>query len=142
MMDSNHVLDLLGNLITQLKGYAARLPAVVHLNMLPGGLKPKPEAVETYEQTLSRFRGQAGGTPYRRLTPLFMDSLEAFEAGNLLGTVQPLLAVLDHLEQMARDKDILMSPADTKRMAEYRAHLHKILPGNEPELEGAGKGMV
>jgi hypothetical protein len=141
-MESSHVLDLLGNLITQLKGYAVTLPAVVHLNVLPGGLRPKPEAVETYEQTLSRFRGQAGGTPYRRLTPLFMDSLEAFEAGNLLGTVQPILAVLDHLEQMVRDKDIAMSPTETKRMAEYRISLHKILPGNEPELEGAGKGLV
>jgi hypothetical protein len=141
-MESSHVLDLLGNLITQLKGYAVTLPAVVHLNVLPGGLRPKPEAVETYEQTLSRFRGQTGGTPYRRLTTFFMDSLEAFEAGNLLGTVQPLLAVLDHLEQMARDRDITMSPIETKRMAEYRTNLHKILPGNEPELEGAGKGMV
>ena len=141
-MESSHVLDLLGNLITQLKGYAVTLPAVVHLNVLPGGLRPKPEAVETCEQTLSRFRGQAGGTPYRRLTPLFMDSLEAFEAGNLLGTVQPILAVLDHLEQMVRDKDIALSPTETKRMAEYRISLHKILPGNEPELEGAGKGLV
>ncbi|MGE3153412.1 MAG: hypothetical protein AB7G48_04395 [Nitrospiraceae bacterium] len=141
-MESSHVLDLLGSLITQLKGYAVSLPAVVHLGALPGGVRPKPEAVDVYEQTLSRFRGQAGGTPYRRLTPLFMDSLEAFEAGNLLGTVQPLLAVLDHLDRMARDKDIAMLPAEMKRMAEYRVHLHKILPGNEPELEGAGKGMV
>lgn len=140
-MESSHVLDLLGNLITQLKGYAAALPVVVHLKVLPGGLRPKLEAVETYEQTLSRFRGQTGGTPYRRLTPLFMDSLEAFEAGNLLGTVQPLLAVLDHLEQMVREKDIAMAPTETKRIAEYRTNLHKILPGNEPELEGAGKGM-
>jgi hypothetical protein len=141
-MELTHVLDTLGNVITQLKGYAVALPAVVHLRTIPGGLRPKPEAVETYEQTLSRFREKAGGTPYRRLTTFLLDSLEAFEAGNVLGTAQPLLAILDHLEQMVRDKEIAMSPAETKRIAEYRTSLHKILPGNEPELEGAGRGLT
>jgi hypothetical protein len=28
-----------------------------------------------------------------------------------------------------------------KRLKEYRAALHKVLPGNKPELDGAGGGM-
>jgi len=67
--------------------------------------------------------------------------LEAFEAGNVLGSVQPLLAVLDQVDRMQRDQDISMSPAEEKRMGAYRAALNKILPGSQPELEGAGRGM-
>ena len=70
-----------------------------------------------------------------------IESLEAFEVGNVLGTVQPLLAVLDQVDRMQRDKDISMSPTEEKRMGEYRAALIKILPGSQPELEGAGRGM-
>jgi hypothetical protein len=49
--------------------------------------------------------------------------------------------VLDHLESLHRDKEITATAAEEKRMAEYRTALTKILPGNQPELEGAGKGM-
>jgi hypothetical protein len=42
---------------------------------------------------------------------------------------------------MQRDKDVNMSPVEEKRMSEYRAALIKILPGSQPELEGAGRGM-
>jgi hypothetical protein len=59
----------------------------------------------------------------------------------VLGTVQPLMAVLDQVERMQRDKEIKVSQAEEKRMGEYRAALIKILPGNQPELEGAGRGM-
>jgi len=30
---------------------------------------------------------------------------------------------------------------DEKRTIEYRSALNKILPGNKPELDGAGRGM-
>jgi hypothetical protein len=70
-----------------------------------------------------------------------VSSLEAFEIGNLLGTVQPLLSVLDHLERMQRDHEIEIGRIDDKRLTEYRAALHKILPGNQPELDGAGGGL-
>jgi hypothetical protein len=70
-----------------------------------------------------------------------VSSLEAFEIGNLLGAVQPLLSVLDHLERMQRDKEIEMGQVDEKRVNEYRAALHKVLPGNKPELDGAGGGL-
>ncbi len=140
-METSQVLDVMGTLVTQLKGYTAKLPPVVHLGALPGGLRPKPEAVDVFEQTVSRLRTQVGASPFRRLIDLFMDALEAFEAGKVLATVQPLLAVLDYLDQMYREKEIAVTGADAKRMGEYRTGLNKMLPGNQPELEGAGKGL-
>lgn len=135
------VLDTMGGLVAQLKNYAAKLPPIVHLSAVPTGVKPKIEAVEEYEEIVSRFRSQSAGSPYRGLNELFVESLEAFEVGRLLGSVHPLLSVLDHLERMQRDKEIEARRIDEKRTSEYRSTLNKILPGNEPELEGAGRGM-
>jgi hypothetical protein len=140
-MQIGDVLDVVGGLTSQLKIYAAKLPAIVHLSVVPTGIKPKPEAVEDYEVIVSRFRNQSAGTAYKSLNEAFVESLEAFEVGKLLGSVQPLLAVLDHLERMQRDQEITADQADTRRIAEYRAGLHKILPGNKPELDGAGRGL-
>jgi len=138
-MQTGEVLDVIGGLSSQLKAYAAKLPAIVHLTVVPTGIKPKPEAVDDYEVIVSRFRNQSAGTAYKGLNEAFVESLEAFEVGKLLGSVQPLLAVLDHLERMERDQEITADQADTRRIAEYRAGLHKILPGNKPELDGAGR---
>lgn len=140
-METSQVLDTVGTLIMHLKGYTAKLPPVVHLAAVPGGLRPKPESVDVFEQALSKFRSQAGTSPFKRLIDLFTDALEAFEMGKVLATVQPILAVLDHVEQMQRDKDIVVTEPDRKRLAEYRTNLNKILPGNQPELEGAGRGL-
>jgi hypothetical protein len=140
-METSAVLDLLGSLISQLKNYAARLPPVVHLTVVPSGIKPQPEAVDAFEQTLSRFREQSGRTVFKGLQDLLIESLEAFEVGNLLGAVQPLLAVLDQIDRMRRDKEIPVAPTEQKRIGEYRVVLHKILPGSQPELEGAGRGL-
>lgn len=140
-MHTAEFLDALGALVSQLKSYAGKLPPIVHLAAVPTGVKPKLEAVEDYEEVVSRFRHQAAGTAYKGLNEPVIESLEAFEVGNLLGAVQPLLAVLDHLERMQRDKEIEVGRIDEKRLSEYRAALHKILPGNKPELDGAGRGM-
>lgn len=140
-MQTADALDAIGGLASQLKVYAAKLPPIVHLTAVPTGVKPKLEAVDDYEDIVSRFRGQSAGTPYKGLNESFVASLEAFEVGNLLGSVQPLLAVLDHLERMQRDKEIEVGRIDEKRLVEYRTALHKILPGNKPELDGAGRGM-
>jgi hypothetical protein len=140
-MQTGDVLDAIGGLSSQLKAYAAKLPAIVHLTVVPTGIKPKPEAVDEYEAIVSRFRHQSAATAYKGLNDAFVDSLEAFEVGKLLGSVQPLLAVLDHLERMQRDKEISADQTDARRIAEYRAGLHKILPGNKPELDGAGRGL-
>ena len=140
-MQTADVLDAMGGLVAHLKMYAAKLPPIVHLSAVPTGVKPKLEAVEEYEEIVSRFRSQSAGTPYRGLNELFVESLEAFEVGRLLGSVQPLLSVLDHLERMQRDKEIEIGRIDEKRTGEYRSTLNKILPGNKPELDGAGRGM-
>lgn len=140
-MRTADVLDAIGALTAQTKCYAAKLPPIVHLTAVPTGVKPQFEAIEEYEDIVSRFRNQAAATVYKSLKEPFIESLEAFEVGNLIGAVQPLLAVLDHLEQMRRDKEIEVGRLDEKRFAEYRMALHKILPGNKPELDGAGRGM-
>ncbi|HJT22165.1 MAG TPA: hypothetical protein VJ746_16960 [Nitrospira sp.] len=140
-METQDVLDAIGGLTSQLKSYAAKLPAIVPLTTVPTGIKPKLEAVEEYETIVSRFRHYSAGTAYKYLNDSLVESLEAFEVGKLLGSIQPLLAVLDHLERMQRDKEIGVKLADEKRIAEYRAALHKILPGNKPELDGAGRGL-
>ena len=140
-MTCHEVLDILGNLISALRAFGSKLPPVIHLASLPGGIKPTPELIDTYETTISRFRDHSGKSLYRRLNDQFLTSLEAFEAGNLLGATQPLLAVLDQVEAMQHDHEITVMPREAKRMAEYRAALNKILPGNQPELEGAGRGM-
>ncbi|MBU6433651.1 MAG: hypothetical protein KGS09_01015 [Nitrospirae bacterium] len=140
-MQTGDVLDAIGGLVAQLKIYAAKLPPIVHLSTVPTGVKPKFEAVEEYEEIVSRFRSQSAGTPYKGLNELFVESLEAFEVGRLLGSVQPLLSALDHLERMQRDKEIEIGRIDEKRTGEYRSALNKILPGNKPELDGAGRGL-
>ncbi len=140
-MQTADVLDAMGGLVAQLKNYAAKLPPIVHLSVVPTGVKPTLEAVEEYEQIVSRFRSQSAVTLYKTLNELFVESLEAFEVGRLLGSVHPLLSVLDHLERMQRDKEIDVGRIDEKRTAEYRSVLNRILPGNKPELDGAGRGL-
>lgn len=141
-MTCGDVLETVATLVAALKTYVAKLPAVVYLSMVPGGVKPTPEAVEAYEKAVSRFREQSGASVYRKLSDLFIESLEAFEGGRVLGAIQPLLMSLDHLERMANDKEIKVTPADEKRISEYRSALNKLLPGHDPELKGAGRGMT
>ncbi len=140
-MQTADVLDAVGGLVAQLKIYAAKLPPIIHLSAVPTGVKPKFEAVEEYEEIVSRFRSQSAGTSYKGLNELFVESLEAFEVGRLFGSVQPLLSVLDQLELMQRDEEIEVGRLDEKRTGEYRSALNKILHGNTPEMAGAGRGM-
>jgi len=140
-MQTADILDVIGGLTSQLKAYAAKLPPIVHLSAVPTGVKPALDAIEGYEDIVTRIRMQSAGTPYKSLNDSFIESLESFETGKLLGAVQPLLAILDHLERMQRDKEIEVGRIDEKRFGEYRAALRKILPGNKPELDGAGRGM-
>jgi hypothetical protein len=140
-MQTAEVLEAMGGLVAQLKIYATKLPPIVHLSAVPTGVRPTFEAVEEYEEIVSRFRSRSAGTSFKGLSELFVESLEAFEVGRLLGSVHPLLSVLDHLERMQRDKEIEIGRIDEKRTGEYRSTLNKILPGNKPELDGAGRGM-
>ncbi len=140
-MEMTQVLDTVGSLVAQLKTYSAKVPTVVFLQAVPGGLKPTPEAVEAFEETISRFRQQATASQYRRLTEILVETLEAFETGAVLSAVQDLLMALDQVERMQRELASKMSTSDETRLKEYRTALHKILPGKDPELKGAGRGM-
>ncbi|MBI4402100.1 MAG: hypothetical protein HY581_10775 [Nitrospirae bacterium] len=140
-METSEALDVIGNLVSALKAYTAKLPAVMPLSVMPGGFKPAPETVMVYEQAVYRFRSQAGSSAFRRLNDLLIESLEAFESGWVLKSAQPLLLSLDLIELMQREKAITMTAAEAGRLREYRSALHRLLPGNQPELEGAGKGL-
>lgn len=140
-MEMTQVLDTVGSLIAQVKTYSAKVPTVVFLQAVPGGLKPTLEAVEAFEETISRFRQQATASQYRRLSEILVETLEAFETGAVLSAVQALLMALDQAELMQREHAIKASPADEARLKEYRTALHRILPGKDPELKGAGRGM-
>ncbi len=135
------VLDAIGGLTAHIKTYAAKLPPIVHLTAVPSGVKPSLEVVDGYEAIVSRMRTESAGTPYKGLHESFISSLEAFEVGNLLGSVQPLLSVLDQVERMQRDQEIQVGRNDEKRLKDYRTSLRKVLPGNKPELDGAGGGL-
>jgi hypothetical protein len=134
------VLDAIGGLTAHVKSYAATLPSIVHLKAVPSGVKPAAEAMDSYEVIVTRTQRQSAGTPYRGLNESLVCSLEAFEQGNLIGTVQALLIVIDQLERMQRDQEIEVGRADEKRLTEYRAALRKVLPGNQPELAETGRG--
>jgi hypothetical protein len=138
-MQTADLLDTIGGLTSRLKIYAAKLPPVVHLTAVPTGIKPQFEAIEEYEDLVSRIRMQSAGTPYKTLNDSLLESLEAFEAGRLLGAIQPLLALLDQLERMKLDQEIEVGRIDEKRIQEYRSVLRKIMPGNKPELEETGR---
>lgn len=135
------VLDAIGGLTAHVKAYASTLPSVVHLKAVPSGVKPSVGAIDSYEMIVSRTQGQSAGTPYKALNESLVCSLEAFEQGNLIGTVQALLAVIDQLERMQRDEEIEVGRVDEKRLTEYRVALRKVLPGNQPELDGAGGSL-
>ena len=140
MLTAN-VLDAIGGLTVHIKAYASKLPPIVHLTAVPTGVKPSFDAVDEYETIVSRVRSESAGTPYKGLNESIVSSLEAFEIGNLIGTVQPLLSVLDHLERMQRDQEIEVGRIDEQRLKDYRIALRKVLPGNKPELDGAGGSM-
>ena len=137
-MRTADLLDAIGGLTSQLKMYAGKLPPIVHLAAVPTGVKPQLEVIEAYEDLVSRIRTQNAGTPYKILNDSLIESLEGFEAGRLLGAVQPLLALLDHLERMKRDNEIEVGRGDEKRIEEYRTVLRRIMPGNKPELDDSG----
>jgi len=140
-VETGDALEVVGVLVSQLKLYSSKLPAVVPFSVVPGGYKPSTEAVAAYEQAVSRFREQAGASAFRRLCDSLVESLEAFEAGWVLKAVQSLLLSLDLLEHMQGEQAIRLAPAEEGRLREYRSSLQKILPGKNPELEGAGKGL-
>ena len=101
-LQPGQVVDTLGELISSLSAFAAKIPAASRIS-LPGGVKPTEEAVEAYENIVYRFRDRAG-TTYKPLPPLFVESLEAFEAGKVFDAVPPLLQCVEKLVDLHNRK--------------------------------------
>jgi len=133
-LEPGQVLDTLGELIASLGAFAAKVPATSQMS-LPGGLRPTPEAVEGYEDTVYRFRDRAGLT-YKPLPPLFVESLEAFEAGKVFDAVPPLLQCVEQLVDLHNQETIKFTPDQQQRLREYHRRLEKIVPeATQSELD-------
>ena len=125
-LEPGQVLDALGELIASLGAFAAKVPAASHMS-LPGGLRPTPEAVEAYEDTVYRFRDRAG-TTYKPLPPLFVESLEALEAGKVFNAVPPLLQCVEKLVELHNQETIKFTSDQQQRMRDYHRRLEKFVP--------------
>jgi hypothetical protein len=125
-LQPGQVVDTLGELIASLAAFAAKVPAASRMT-LPGGIKPAEEAVEVYEEIVYRFRDRVGAT-YKPIPPLFVESLEAFEAGKVFDAVPPLLQCLEHLVDLHNQEIIKFSPDQQQRMRDYHLRLEKIVP--------------
>jgi hypothetical protein len=125
-LQPGQVVDTLGELIASLAAFAAKVPAASRMT-LPGGIKPAEEAVEVYEEIVYRFRDRVGAT-YKPIPPLFVESLEAFEAGKVFDAVPPLLQCLEHLVDLHNQEIIKFSPDQQQRMRDYHRRLEKIVP--------------
>ena len=133
-IEPSQVLDSLGELIAALSVFASKVPAKSFM-AIPGGIRPTLEAVETYENMVYRFRDKAGLT-YKGLNGLFIESLEAFEAGRVFDAVPPLLQSIEHLVELHKEEKISFTSAEQERIREFRRRLDKILPdANKPEID-------
>ena len=125
-LQPGQVVDTLGELLSSLSAFAAKIPAASRMT-LPGGVKPTEEAVEAYEKIVYRFRDHAGVT-YKPLPPLFVESLEAFEAGKVFDAVPPLLQCVEKLVDLHNQETIKFTPEQQQRMRDYHRRLEKIVP--------------
>ena len=125
-LQPGQVVDTLGELISSLSAFAKKIPAASRM-ALPGGVKPTEEAVEAYEDVVYRFRDRAG-TTYKPLPPLFVESLEAFEAGKVFDAVPPLLQSVEQLVDLHNQDTINFTQEQQQRMRDYHRRLEKIVP--------------
>ncbi len=125
-LQPGQVVDTLGELISSLSAFAKKIPAASRM-ALPGGVKPTEEAVEAYEDVVYRFRDRAGAT-YKPLPPLFVESLEAFEAGKVFDAVPPLLQCVEQLVDLHNQDTINFTQEQQQRMRDYHTRLEKIVP--------------
>jgi hypothetical protein len=125
-LQPGQVVDTLGELISSVAAFAAKVPAASRM-ILPGGVRPAEEAVEKYEDIVYRFRDRAG-TMYKPIPPLFVKSLEAFEAGKVFDAVPPLLQCVEQLVDLHNQETIKFTPEQQQRMRDYHRRLEKIVP--------------
>ena len=133
-IEPSQVIDSLGELVAALATFAAKVPAQSFMT-IPGGIRPTEEAVESYEDTVYRFRDRAGVT-YKSLSPLFIDSLEAFEAGKVFDAVPPLQQSVEQIVELHKEGKVEFNQSDQQRIRDLYHRLHKLFPeANKPEVE-------
>lgn len=134
-IEPSQVVDTLGELIAALAAFAAKVPAQSFMAM-PGGIRPSPETVETYEEIVYRFRDRAGKSVFKTLNTYFLDSLEAFEAGRVFDAVPPLQQAVEQLVEFHKEETVKFSSDEQNRIRELKRRLEKILPeAHKPEIE-------
>ena len=133
-MNTDQALDIIGNIIATLTTFSAKIPAQSFM-VQPGGIRPTPEAVEAYEDAVYRFRDGAGMT-YKGMTPFLIESLEAFETGQVFHVVSPLLQALEQLTEIHKGGKVSISEREQSRLLEFLRRLHKIFPdATKPEVD-------
>ncbi len=133
-MQPSQVIDTLGELIDGLTAFAAKVPAQ-SIIALPGGVRPTEEAVESYEDIVYRFRDRAGVT-FKALPPLFVNSLEAFEAGRVFDAVPPLKQAVEILVEAHKEEKVTFNKPEEGRIRDLYHRLDKLLPEvSKPEID-------
>jgi len=133
-LEPSQVLDVMGEVIAALSGFSVKVPAHSCMS-IPGGIRPTLEAVESYEETVYRFRSHAGRT-FKVLTPMFIESLEAFEAGRVFDAVPPLVQALDLLVDLHKQEKVVFTPVEKTRIRNLHQRIGKIMPEtNQPEVD-------
>lgn len=132
-LDADQVIDTLGELVSALAAFAAKVPAQSF--MVNQNMRPTEETIEGYENIVYRFRDRAG-TTFRVLNTFFIDSLEAFEAGRVYDSVPPLLQAVELLVALHTEEKVKYTPQQQNRIREFHLRLEKILPEkNKPEVD-------
>ena len=133
-IEPSQVIDTVGELIAALATFASKVPAQSFMS-IPGGIRPTEEAVESYEETVYRFRDRAG-TTFKTLCPLLLDSLEAYEAGKVFDAVPPLQQAVEQLVEIHKEEKVTFSKSEQDRLRDLYHRLHKLFPeANKPEVD-------
>jgi hypothetical protein len=133
-MEPSQMVDTLGEAIAALSAFATKVPAKSSM-LIPGGIRPTPEAIESYEDIVYRFRDRAGST-YRVLTPFFIESLEAFEAGRIFDAVPPLQQAIEQIVELNHEEKVKFTFEDRERIRDFHRRLDKLLPEtHKPEVD-------
>lgn len=134
-MEPSQVVDTLGELIAALAAFAGKVPAKTFMAM-PGGIRPTPEAVESYEDIIYRFRERVGKSTFKFLNTYFLNSLEAFEGGRVFDAVPPLQQAIEQMVELHKGEKVKFTAADQDRIRNFHQRLEKILPEtSKPEVD-------
>ncbi len=132
-LEPARIIDTVGELIAGLSAFAAKVPAQ-SFNSIQG-MRPTEEAVESFEDTVYRFRDRAG-TTFKGVSPLLIDSLEAFETGKVIDAVLPLQQAVELLVEIHKDEKVTFSASEQERIRDFFQRLHKLFPeANKAELD-------